>query len=450
VKESLPTIAERRREHGERIEARLDDLTRGEPRQWGLEGARSAWKRLPLPTGFRAAATSLFYSLSPKARRFVEEEAAGLGRRALLPGPAGAVAPGRLVVSGFLSDVTGIGRAGRMSVEVLARLGLNPEPHDLRTEPGGPASPHVGGVWLAHCNAPEAAEYLLNAPKPPEAYRVGYWAWELPELPRHWARTASLFHELWAPSRFVADAIDRAVGGLGLEVPVRVAPHPYPDMSRARRRRSIFGLEEGVFVFLCMCDVRSSVSRKNPLAAIHAFQRAFTRARKDVQLVVKVVAADPGDTSLDELKRLTAGWPNIRLLIQNLSDARADDLIASADAFVSLHRSEGFGLSIAQAMAAGRPVVTTGWSGNLDFCGDGALLAPYRLVPVKDASQIYDEGDQVWAEPDIDAAAALMRGLSEDQAGARDLGRRARRTVRERLPDGYDVAHWAPWLELRR
>src|SRR5262249_43192734 len=149
-------------------------------------------------------------------------------------------------------------------------------------------------------------------------------------------------------------------------------------------------------------DVHSSATRKNPMGTIGAFQRAFAPDRTDVALLVKIVDADHSAGCVEDLEAAIAGWPNIRLISDMLSDAEADMLIASADAFVSLPRAEGFGLSIAQAMALARPVIVTAWSGNMDFCDRGAALVPFRLVPVDDPTGVYVAPGQVWADPDLD------------------------------------------------
>lgn len=440
------TIAERRRRQGVSLEKKLRETMVAQgpgPAMRPLLKLRRLWKRLPVPSPLRGAATSLLYRWSGRVRHHVLAQD-GRGEADLAPLVKTAISPGDLVISGFLSDVSGIGRAGRLSVEVLRRAGLDVRPHDLRRDPSDWPGQVSGGVWLAHCNAPEAAEFLLASHAARRRYRIGYWAWELPELPTHWALIAGLFHELWAPSAFVAEAMAHSTRELG--VPIRVVPHPHPDVSTIRADPARFDLDPRKFTFLAMYDVRSSATRKNPVGAMRAFQMAFDRDRGDVELVVKVVSAGDSRGCLSELRSLAYGWPNIRILLETLTDEATGALIASVDAFVSLHRSEGFGLSIAQAMALARPVITTGWSGNMQFCGDGALLVPYEMVPVVDAAAIYHETDQLWAEPDLGAAARHMIELVGSREHARDLGERCRQTVRERLPDGYEIAHLDAWL----
>jgi glycosyltransferase involved in cell wall biosynthesis len=365
----------------------------------------------------------------------------------LAPRPAAEIPPGGLVLSGYLSDTSGIGRGGRMSLDALRAAGLSPLTHDLRRQPEGWGASPAGGVWFCHCNAPEALQFLMRSEDARACYRVGYWAWELPELPPDWINIAELFHEIWVPSEFVADSLRR--GAPGISTVIRRAPHPLPRVEAVQPDRQRFGAPAEAFTFLCMYDVHSSATRKNPMGAISAFQQAFDPGRTDVMLLVKVVAAHQSQTCVAELEAQTAGWPNIRLLTEMLSDADADVLIASADAFVSLHRAEGFGLSIAQAMALGRPVIVTGWSGNMDFCDEGAVAVGYRLIPVEDPHgvyAIYAAPGQVWADPDLQAAAAAMRDFADHPDRARALGEAGRQHIRERVPTGYDIEHLRPWL----
>ncbi len=403
--------------------------------------ARRAWKALPAPVWLRNLATWIFYRIAPKARAAAEAEAMAAFWAERRPRPANEITPGRLVVSGLLSDVSGIARAGRLSLAAFRAAGLDPIVHDWRREPQGWGERPEGGVWFGHYNAPEAEYFLAHSEGPRDCYRVGYWAWELPNLPASWAKTAGLFHELWAPSTFVADTLRRGTEG----VVVRCVPHPLPELTGVRPDRGRFGLPDGVFAFLAMYDVKSSATRKNPLGAVRAFQRAFAPDRADVRLLLKVVADDE-TPDLAELRATTEGWANIALVVERLTDAETSALIAAADAFVSLHRAEGFGLSIAEAMALGRPVIVTDWSGNVDFCQQGAINVGYRLIPVDDPTAIYGGEGQVWADPELEEAAAAMRRLADNPTSARSLGEAAREHIHRVLPKAYDIAPLRPWL----
>ena len=409
---------------------------------------RRAWKALPLPVALRRAVMP-----------WVHRRLFGLGRAGPVPvrethwlakRPAARIAPGDLLVSGFLSMHTGIGRSGRMVAEGWRAGGARPRLHDLGADLQGAALADAspGGVWFAVCNPPEALHFMHVAAHPvfADRYRIGFWAWELPVLPPDWIEALPLFHEVWAGSPFVAQAIARAAEGS--DVRVRMVPYPLPDTSAARADRERFGWRGGELAILCMYDVRSTAARKNPLGAVEAFQRAFTPGEPGARLVVKVNAPG-GDTALpEELTGRIAGWSNITVLVAELSDDETDGLLASCDVFVSLHRSEGFGLSIAQAMTLGRAVVATAWSGNADFQRGGVVEVPYAMVPARDPSGRYEAPDVLWAEPDVDAAAAALRRFADDPEALAEQGRRGREVIATRLPRAYPAAELAPWLAV--
>ena len=407
------------------------------------QALRWAWRALPLSEPARLKAAPYLDRWLPavaiRIRHGTPKPPAWL-----YPKPKEEIAAGNFILSAFLGDPTGIGRAGRMSLRALKASHLSVLAHDLRSSPPGTTESGAGGVWLGHCNPPEAVVFLMQSDLAQNRYRIGYWAWELPDLPEDWIAAIPLFHELWAPSQFVADAIEKARGAT--DVLVRVVPHPLPDMARAHRDRLRFDLAEEAFCFLCMYDVRSTAARKNPMGAVKAFQMAFSPQDQRVCLVVKVNSTDPDPTCLDPLNQQIRNWPNIRLIVESLSDADSDSLIATADVFVSLHRSEGFGLSIAQAMTLGRAVIATGWSGNVDFTEGGIISVPYSLVPAQDPSGRYDAPSQVWAEPDLYAAADAMVNFANNPTLAATLGRKGYDLVHQKLPSHFVVQHLEAWL----
>ena len=340
---------------------------------------------------------------------------------------------GPIVVSGFLSETFGVARGARLTVAALRDAGLPVLEHDVRplieaagyrAAPLPTAAP--GGVWLVHCNPPEALAAFARIPTAAwrSKYRIGYWAWELPVAPALWRRAARLFHEVWTPSRFVADSLD------GARAPIRVMPHTVSAPSAERPDRAAFGLEDDRVWILTIADLRSSATRKNPFGAIEAFTRAFPSSQQRAGLLVKLVQADFEAATRSRLERMIAGRDDIRLMERHLTDDEMASLTASIDIYLSLHRAEGFGLGLAEALAMGRACLATGWSGNLEFMSDlDPMLAPYALTPVRDPAGVYTDRSQMWAEPDIAAAAEKLAALCRDDVLRRRMGEEGRARV---------------------
>jgi glycosyltransferase involved in cell wall biosynthesis len=260
-------------------------------------------------------------------------------------------------------------------------------------------------------------------------YRIGFWVWELERVPASWTRASRVFHEIWVPSRFVADAMIAS----GVATPVRLMPHPVALAPAPRRDRAALQIADGDFVVLAMSDLRSSLRRKNLLGAIAIFRHAFPEPRSNRRLIVKTQPADSQTSHpiVDAaISNAIAGRPDITLLSERFSTVGAQSIIASADVFLSPHRSEGFGLPLAEAFLAGVPALATCWSGNLDFMREvPQLLIGNTLVPVADPRGPYKASRQRWAEPDLVDAAAKLRRLAESSSLRAELAARGRKAV---------------------
>jgi len=278
---------------------------------------------------------------------------------------------------------------------------------------------------------PELLErHPLTAP-----LRIGYWAWELEQFPAGWERFFSGYHEIWCPSSFTAQSLVQRS-----PVPVVALPH-LPDWNHLQKRnkaRKVFRQTNGAhpFTFLTLFDFWSTPERKNPEAVIRAFQHAFPRHDSSgpaVQLLVKASSAEQFPRQARALKNLAKGDRRIRWIEALLPQAELDVLYDRADALVSLHRSEGFGLTLADAMGMGIPVIATGYSGNLDFMPPGsAELIPWTLKTIERSRGDYVAG-ATWAEPDINSAAEAMRRLAMNSKYAALLGLRGQKAAQERL-----------------
>ena len=258
-------------------------------------------------------------------------------------------------------------------------------------------------------------------------YNIAYWAWELPEFPDDWMPCFGYFDEVWCPSDFVREAI-----AMKSPVPVHTMPHAISFARPAGDHRARFGLPADKFLFLVLYDLNSYSARKNPQAALAAF-RASGLAGRGAALVIKVHNAAENAADFAALQAAVRDLPGTVLISATLSRAEIYQLEAACDCFVSLHRSEGFGLAVAEAMYLGKPVISTDWSGTAEYVTP-ETGCPVRatLVPLDRNHGPYAKG-QTWAEPDIAHAAAWMQRLFADRAFAASLGAAARAAIERRF-----------------
>lgn len=332
--------------------------------------------------------------------------------------------PAGLNVAGYLSRDTGVGESARLCMQSCAAAGI--PVHAIDVDGNDPlAQQPIHPATIYHVNADQILE--VHAQMAPtfagSAYNIGCWHWELPELPDAWIASAAPLDEIWAPSAFILSAISRKVS-----IPVVHLPHGVDVTSLEPCSPEELGVPPGRFTFLCMFDFGSVVERKNPRGAVEAFRRAFGDDER-VALLIKAGHSSEHAADHAELVGFVRGMPNVYVSDRMLPRPRVNGLIAACDAIVSLHRSEGFGLILAEAMALGKPVVATGWSGNMDFMNGGnSCPVAYELTTISRTVRDYAAG-QRWAEPDLDDAARWMRRLVDDPAFRARIGERARETM---------------------
>lgn len=394
-----------------------------------LSATRRAWRALT-PEPIRRLAQPL---LGPALEAHVRRQAKAPHATDQVSGP--------IRVVGDFGGSYGIAASARLAVRAFEALGAPVEQVDIAGAKldwiGASEAARTPGPWIFHVNAPEllaALAYL--GPRNVQGPRYGYWAWELPKAPKSWLKDAAMLDEVWAPSDYTAGSF------LGAAAPVRTVPHPL----FMEDYRGIEPLPRAPgFLVVTLFDFKSSAARKNPDGMIAAFAQAFA-GDPTARMVIKTQNAQAFP---DLFERLRAAAPaNVEILDASWPYSRVKSLIASADVLLSLHRAEGFGLTMAEAMALGTPVVGTGWSGNLDFMDEScALLVPSAPIPVADQQGIY--AGQSWADPDIDAAARALKRLRDEPGLAARLTEAGRRRVAERLspqawfttlPDGVQRA----------
>ncbi|MDO8361478.1 MAG: glycosyltransferase family 4 protein [Actinomycetota bacterium] len=323
---------------------------------------------------------------------------------------------------GYLHSEHGVGDAAR-------RLG---RAVDLVGMPNHPVAVRAGGSRHQHHVVRQPGEalryrdsiYCINADELPrvaailehtgpmrgDARRVGMWFWEVDRFPDEFHRGFELLDEVWVTSEYTRDVLAAVA-----PVPVRLVPLPVAAPARPTPyTRRMLGLPDG-FTFVFSFDFHSLMHRKNPLDTVRAYRQAFSPT-DGAHLVIKSINGHQFLDHYDRLRRAVADRPDIHVIDGHWTADEIQGLIELSDCFVSLHRCEGFGLHLAAAMAAGRPVIATGHSGNMTFMDDEtAMLVPFDLVPVGEGHWPYP-ADAQWAQPDLEAAAQAMRVLF-DQSG---------------------------------
>lgn len=339
---------------------------------------------------------------------------------------------------GYIKSEHGIGEACRLTAECLQTAGLDWSAYDF--EYNNP-SRQKDTSWdykiddqikydisILNINADQmdnARKYL-----PEEVwngYKIGIWYWELMDFPDIWSSAFELVDEIWAPTKFIQEALQKKATCPVIHMP--------PGIKRAQPNllynRKYFGLPEEGFLFLNMYDSFSYSNRKNPEAAINAFKQAFDKDDHSVGFVLKL--NNPGSKSIEEAKSFLGEYKNIYILQDILTREEVNALIVVCNAAISLHRSEGLGLLCEEAMYYGKPVIATNWSGNIDFMTkDTACLVDYELTDIGQDNGPYG-ARQKWAEADVGQASEYMTLLKNDSAYYEKISKNAQKYIRQKF-----------------
>jgi glycosyltransferase involved in cell wall biosynthesis len=359
-------------------------------------------------------------------------------------------------IVGFLTADLGIGESARCMVRAADAAGipvsLVPLKLNCRNRMGDLTyakrlqDDNPYDVNVIHVDPPVARDIDHHHGKEfrKDKFNIGYFAWELPEFPDAWMSSLDYFDEIWCPSDFVRESI-----AIKAPFPVLTMPHsigferPTAGMAALRAR---FSLPLDRFLFLCLFDLNSYTARKNPRAVIEAFRKSGL-AGGNASLVIKVQNADANSSDFAALNEAVRDIPGTVIISETLARAEVYALEAACDCFVSLHRSEGFGLAVAECMYLGKPVIATGWSATAEYLNrDNGYPVRYRLVELTENHGPYAKGSS-WAEPDIDHAVELMRKVISDPSLAARLGASARLRIEERFSPAAVGARYRRRLE---
>ena len=350
-----------------------------------------------------------------------------------------------LVVAGMFRTANGLGQAARLGIHALKRQGYNPIAVDLsdilnqidgHSEDALQKMPSGSrGTLVLHANAPETRMALqaLGLRRWHNWRIIGYWAWELSEPPKEWLSIAEHLDEIWTPSNFVTEAFRPFV-----DIPIRTVALPVraPELTTDDTPVSF---DASPMRYLIMADGRSSFHRKNVLSAVRIYRNAFSQ-KDDTSLTVKLRNVREYPEFSRDLTDAVRGDDAITIIDESLSDAYRWNLIASHHVMLSAHRSEGFGLHLAEAMSIGRVAMATGWSGNMEFMNTkNSVLLPYQLEAVKDPYGVYKAPKgSIWAKVDEDASVEAIRQLNKDRDSAARIGQAAADYISANLDgDGY-------------
>lgn len=260
-------------------------------------------------------------------------------------------------------------------------------------------------------------------------YNIVYWNWELSKFPKRFYYLFDYIDEIWVPSNYTLNAVSFASPVPVVRVPYSISLNNNDEQKK--KIREDFGFSPKDYIYLFIFDFQSIMERKNPLGLIKAFKKAFS-IKDNAFLVVKCSHANTNQINFAEIKHL-AEKHRIKIVNSVLADDEISSLIDIADCYVSLHRSEGFGLTMAEAMAKGKPVIATGYSGNMDFMTmSNSYPVKYNLIEIECDCGVYEQGN-LWADPDIDDAARLMRYVYEHKDEAMRVGLTARDDIKKHL-----------------
>lgn len=319
-----------------------------------------------------------------------------------------------------IKGATGLGQSSRLVENVLANSNIDYTVYNFmqstiksiqdKSFDKNITNEFIYGINLLHINAHEfpIAASEIGKDKWNYRYNIAFWLWELEEFPDEWTECMNLLDEIWTPAEFVSESIRKKTN-----IPVKTFPYCVTVPTEVCYNREYFSLPTDKFLFLIMYDSNSIMERKNPKAVLEAFKVAFTPDNENVGIVIKINS--PKEEDLKIIGGILEKYSNVYLVTDNLEKVQVNSLIKAVDVFISLHRAEGFGLVLAEAMLLGTPTIATNWSANIEFMNkEVACMVDYDFITIEEDILPYKKGSR-WADPHIGQAAEYMVRLYEDK-----------------------------------
>lgn len=340
---------------------------------------------------------------------------------------------------GYLCSEHGLGEAARLTANCLEANKINWCGYDFEVGNSSKKNDKTFqdkiedyikyGISIININADQMPVLKRNTPKELwGTYKIGIWYWELPVLPTKWMGAFLDVDEIWAPTEYIANCLKKCAPCPVYHMPPGLTRE---DVDTTVYCRTYYGLPENTFLFLNMFDVYSFSGRKNPEAAVKAFQAAFAPDDMSVGLVLKLNNSGTNDKDYEMIKNLIGAYKNVYIIAKTMPREAVNGLLNTCNAAISLHRSEGLGLLCEEAMFYGKPVIATGWSGNMDFMTrESACLVDYDMISVGKDIGPYEAWQQ-WANPSVEQASEYMKKLVSDKTYYDSVSAAAKNFIRK-------------------
>ncbi|MEN0038121.1 MAG: glycosyltransferase [Cellvibrio sp.] len=321
-------------------------------------------------------------------------------------------------VIGFFQSISGIGESARLCAQQLAADGYRVKctsvesffrkPQEINWQWHDTTAGTEINCRIYHLNPPMLPPVILQMGLSnfKKTYNIGYWAWELETIPAEWIKAIRYMNAIFTPSNFTTKAIKNYTS-----IPVLTATHPVTRSATSQGIRDRLNIPAQAFLVSNIFSFGSAMERKNPMGLITAFTQAFN-ATDDAYLVLKANAGSNTPEKQNLLKAIQA-YPNIRLVDEHWSREDVLGLIESSDLYASLHRSEGFGLTIAEAMLLDTPTLVTAWSGNMDFCTEeNSFLVQFKPIKVESSHPEFQGFENAtWADADVQQTTQILKQI---------------------------------------